>query len=121
MQQQINLIAYLYLALGILTLIGAFIVTLSIAGGGLISGDDQAIAITSTVGFVIGGFLALGGILSIVAGYGLLKRRSWARTFTIVLSAINLFNFPFGTALGGYALYVMLKDESRAEFQSVTA
>ena len=121
MHQQINLIAYLYLALGILTLIGAFIVTLAIAGGGLLSEDQTAIAVTTTVGFVIGGLLAVGGILSIVAGYGLLKRRSWARTLTIVLSAINLLNFPIGTALGGYALYVMLKDESRAEFLSVSA
>ena len=121
MHQQINLIAYLYIALGVLTLIGAFIVTLAVAGGGLLSGDDTAIAVTATVGFVIGGFLAIGGVFSIGAGYGLLKRRPWARTMTIVLSIINLFNIPIGTALGGYALYVMLKDESRAEFTSVAA
>ena len=121
MHQQINIIAYLYLALGALTLLGAFIVTLAIAGGGLISGDDQAIVITSTVGFVIGGFMAIGGILSLVAGYGLLRRRSWARTATIVLSIVNLFNFPIGTALGGYALYVMLQEEAKAEFLSVSA
>ena len=119
MHQQINIIAYLYLALGILTLIGAFIVTLAVAGGGWLSGDETAIAVTSTVGFAIGGVMAIGGIFSLVAGYGLLKRRSWARTLTIVLSVINLLNFPLGTALGGYALWVMLKDESRAEFSSV--
>lgn len=121
MHQQINLIAYLYLALGILTLIGAAVVTFAIAGGGLLSEDQTAIVITSTVGFAIGGFMALGGIFSLVAGYGLLKRRSWARTLTIVLSVINLLNFPIGTALGGYALWVMLQDESRAEFEAINA
>ena len=121
MRQQINLIAYLYIGLGILTLIGALIVTLAIAGGGWLSQDETAIAVTSTVGFVIGGIVALSGIFALVAGYGLLKRRSWARTLTIILSVINLLNFPIGTALGGYALWVMLQDESRAEFQSITA
>ena len=119
MSQQINLIAYLYLVLGVLTLIGAIFITLAVAGGGLLSGDQTAIAITATVGFVIGGFIALSGIFSLVAGYGLLKRRSWARTLTIILSVINLLNFPIGTALGGYALWAMLQDESRAEFHSI--
>lgn len=121
MHQQINIIAYLYIALGVLTLLGALIVTLSIAGGGWLSGDDTAVAVTSATGFIIGGFIAVGGIFSLVAGYGLLKRRSWARTLTIVLSVLNLLNFPIGTALGGYALYIMLKDETKAEFASVTA
>lgn len=121
MDKHINIIAYLYFALGILTLIGAFFVALTIAGGGYLSDDQTAIAVTSTVGFVIGGLMTLSGIFSLVAGYGLLKRRSWARTLTIVLSVINLLNFPIGTALGGYALWAMLKDESKAEFQSVTA
>lgn len=118
MHRQVNLIAYLYIALGIFTLIGAIVVTLSIAGGGWLSGDDTAIAVTSATGFVLGGFIAIGGIFSLVAGYGLLKRRSWARTLTIVLSILNLLNFPLGTILGGYALYVMLKDESKAEFMT---
>ena len=120
MSKQINLISYLYIGVGILTLLGAIITTIAIAGGGLLSEDETAIAVTSTVGFVIGGFIALMGIFSLVAGVGLLKRRSWARTLTIIVSVVNLLNFPIGTALGGYALYVLLQDESKAEFH-VTA
>jgi hypothetical protein len=46
----------------------------------------------------------------IVAGVGLLKYRPWARVLTIVLSALNLMNIPFGTILGVYGLWVMLSD-----------
>ena len=120
MHQQINIISYLYIGVGILTLLGAIITTIAIAGGGLLSEDETAIAVTSTVGFIIGGFIAIIGIFSLIAGVGLLKRRSWARTLTIIVSVVNLLNFPIGTALGGYALYVLLQDESKAEFR-VTA
>ena len=120
MHRQINLISYLYIGVGILTLLAAILTTIAIAGGGLLSEDETAIAVTSTVGFIIGGFIALMGIFSLIAGVGLLKRRSWARTLTIIVSVVNLLNFPIGTALGGYALYVLLQDESKAEFR-VTA
>ena len=120
MHQQINIISYLYIGVGILTLLAAIITTIAIAGGGLLSEDETAIAVTSTVGFIIGGFIALMGIFSLIAGVGLLKRRSWARTLTIIVSVLNLLNFPIGTALGGYALYVLLQDEAKAAFR-VTA
>jgi hypothetical protein len=45
---------------------------------------------------------------SIIAGIGLLKRRSWARILAIVLSVLNLINIPFGTLLGIYGLWVLL-------------
>ena len=47
----------------------------------------------------------------IIAGVGLLKFRPWARIVTIVLSALNLMNIPFGTILGVYGLWVMLSDD----------
>jgi len=48
---------------------------------------------------------------SIIAGIGLLRRQSWARVLSIVLSVIHLFNIPFGTALGVYGLRVMSNGE----------
>ena len=40
-----------------------------------------------------------------------------ARTFGIVLGLFNLMLFPFGTALGGYALWVLLDDDVRTTFE----
>jgi hypothetical protein len=51
------------------------------------------------------------------AGWGLLNRESWARTWTIVLSFLALFNIPFGTILGIYGLWVLLPAESEREYE----
>jgi len=42
------------------------------------------------------------------AGIGLLKYREWARILTVIFAAFMLMGFPFGTALGIYALWVLL-------------
>jgi hypothetical protein len=55
-------------------------------------------------------------IPGIVAGWGLLKFRSWARILTVVLSALHLFHVPFGTALGIYGLWVLLSNEGQKLF-----
>lgn len=48
--------------------------------------------------------LALSGI---VAGWGLLRFKNWARILAIVLAILSLPNVPFGTAFGIYALVVL--------------
>ena len=60
-----------------------------------------------------------GGILGIIAGWGLLDRQPWARTLAIVLGVINLIHIPFGTALGIYTLWVLLPAESEQEYRSI--
>ena len=55
-------------------------------------------------------------IPGIIAGFGLLKLRPWARILAIVLSAIGLINFPFGTVVGIYGLWVLLSPETERLF-----
>jgi hypothetical protein len=58
---------------------------------------------------------AAGGFL---AGWGLLNRQPWARMLAIVLGVISLFfHIPFGTALGGYTLWVLLPAHSEQEYE----
>lgn len=81
--------------------------------------DDALIAIP-----IVGGIgalivvattaLALPGLL---AGWGLLQYKPWARTLTLVLSVFELFHVPFGTALGFYGFWVLLSPEGTALFQ----
>ena len=61
-------------------------------------------------------FLA-GAVIGIVAGWGLLHRRPWARTLAIVAAVFNLLDMPFGTALGVYTLWVLLPAESEREYR----
>ena len=55
---------------------------------------------------------------SILAGWGLLKRKSWARILTIILAVLSLPGFPVGTLVGAYALWVMLNKDTAPLFQS---
>jgi hypothetical protein len=52
------------------------------------------------------------------AGVGLLRYREWARTLTIILSVLMLIAFPFGTAIGIYALWVLLSDDGRDSYKA---
>ena len=44
------------------------------------------------------------GLLPLLVGYALMKRRRWAKPLGVCLAVISLINIPIGTALGIYAL-----------------
>ncbi len=53
-------------------------------------------------------FLALLlGVPSLVAAYGMLKKKSWARMAGIIASIVAAMSFPFGTALCVYSLWFL--------------
>ena len=56
------------------------------------------------------------GIPGILAGWGLLNFKPWARILAIVLSAIRLINIPIGTVLGIYGLWVLFSKETETLF-----
>lgn len=112
MNKHLDLLGYFYIALGVLGVLAAFGVLIIVVGGGLLSGDQEAILITGVVGTVVAAFITLVSLPGFIAGYGLLKRRSWARALILVLAILNLFNFPLGTALGLYTFWVLLQDET---------
>lgn len=116
--RHIEIVAYLHIAYGALILMAAVIVFFVLSGGGLLSGDIGVIAITSGVGLAISLFLVIMAAPSLIGGYGLLRRREWSRVVIIVLSVIDLFSFPVGTALGGYSLWVLFQDEARLELET---
>lgn len=71
---------------------------------------------------IMGFVVVLYGILSVpslVAGYGMLKRRSWARIAAIVASVLSAISFPFGTALCVYSLWFLFGDAGKNFHQSL--
>jgi hypothetical protein len=83
------------------------------AGIGLIpfldSGDAVVLGILGTIGAVALFFFAALALPGMLAGYGLLKRKRWGQILGIIVSALGLFNFPIGTAIGAYTLFVLLQ------------
>lgn len=64
----------------------------------------------------IGAGILVIGILGVAAGWGLWQREPWARMVALVLGVISLLHFPLGTALGIYTLWVLLPNDSAAEY-----
>jgi len=67
----------------------------------------------------IGAILTISALAGIAAGWGLLDRRAWARILAIVLGCLKLIEFPIGTALGVYTLWVLVSDGAEAEYRSL--
>jgi hypothetical protein len=66
--------------------------------------------------FSAGVVLAMFGVLHLVLAWGLFERESWARMLGLALGFLALLRFPLGTALGIYTLWVLLPEESGAEY-----
>jgi hypothetical protein len=117
--------------LGILYLAwGAIFALVGLAGLALAAG---ALAIATSTGpvqvesefaagltaFTLGALAVLAllwGVLHVWLGAALRRYQPWARVFGLGLSMINLVLFPFGTALGAYACWVLLTEEARLLF-----
>jgi hypothetical protein len=111
-------------ALGILfgLILFLFFGGLAAAVGMTNAGDEAFVAIPILGGigslvFIV--FLVL-SLPSLIVGIGLLQFRPWGRILGIVLSALHLFNVPFGTALGVYGLWVLLSTETERLFRRNT-
>ncbi len=82
----------------------------------LLSGDKD--------GAMIGGiFIGLATVFALmflvmslpglIAAWGLSQGKKWAAVVAALLSLFLLFNFPLGTLIGGYTLYVLSKKENQ--------
>ena len=112
MKDQITVVGAIRIALSLLLLVAAAIVFVAVVGGGLLSGDQDAMAITSVVGTAIAGVLTLFALPGIIGGIGLLKLKLWARYVVLVLAVFDLFVIPVGTLVGGYSIWVLMQDEA---------
>jgi hypothetical protein len=61
-------------------------------------------------------FILLSGILSVLAGWGLLRLKEWARWLAIILGIFSLFAFPIGTVIGALIIWYLLKEDVREAF-----
>ena len=80
------------------------------------SGDAVALPILGLVGAVGLIFFAVLSLPGLLAGYGLLKGKKWGQILGIVDGFLSLFNFPVGTILGGYTLFVLFQNSANDYF-----
>lgn len=120
MRPHLHLLGILQVAWGLIgLLLGAS--TLLLAIGAMAIGvsspqERMAAGVTAAMFVVFSVALLAGGGINAWAGRALRREQSKGRTAVLWLAVLNLFVLPFGTALGVYAFWVLLHNESRAVF-----
>ena len=119
MEKQINIVAALQIGLSIFNLLIALLIfTILRLVTGFIEDPKGEMILTLIANGIAIVFIVI-SIPGILAGMGLYKRKEWARILTLVLSVIELFSFPFGTAIGIYSIWVLVQPETVATFSEV--
>lgn len=119
MRIHVTILGWLQIVLGALDLLIAMamfglIASLGLLGG--LSGEPSLPIIGGVLGTIVGFLILVTSIPNLLAGIGLLAHKNWARILALILGVLNLFKFPWGTALAIYTFWVLLHSETRRLF-----
>ncbi len=125
MKRHVDFLATLYLVWGaifVIVAVAGFALAIGAAAiaesaGPVRFGSEMAARLTAVTISVIAVIALVWGVLHLVAGRTLRLHRPSARLMSLGLAVGNLILFPFGTGLGGYACWVLLKDDGRRLFE----
>jgi hypothetical protein len=125
MLSHVDFIGLLFIVWGMLTtLVGLSTLALGVGAVAMIAsnaqggGGQMASALTAFAFAALAVIAMLWGGAHIVVGMPLRRRKPWARLAALVLGSIDLVLLPYGTALGIYALWVLLNERGKAVFIS---
>jgi hypothetical protein len=124
MQTHVKVVGILLLALSAMMLLFALGLGAMFGIGALATAASQdpdaalAIPIIGITGTVVTALIVIIALPGLIAGFGLLSFQNWARILAIVLLVLNLLNFPFGTAVGIYGLWVLFHKDTERLFAS---
>lgn len=121
MATHVDFVGVLFVVWGVLTaLVGLSTLALGVGGASLATSANRAGGVA--VGVTAAAFVAL-AIIAIAWGVGhvwlgvLLRRHNHrARLVALMVGSIDLLLLPYGTALGCYALWVLLSERGKALF-----
>jgi Ni,Fe-hydrogenase I cytochrome b subunit len=116
MEKHINIVAALQIGLSVFNLLVALLIFTVLK---LVIGfvdDATAARILSLIADVFAIVFIVISVPGILAGMGLYRRKEWARILTLILSVIEIFSFPFGTAFGIYSIWALVQPETIASF-----
>ncbi len=112
----VRVAAWLHIALGVLwvCILGIFGLFFGVFGaiiGSSVHGTDAGIlAWLAGLGVALFLFVLAFPVLEIVGGAMLLGGSTVGRVITILFSVLELINIPFGTAVGVYSLWALLRE-----------
>ena len=123
MSSRVDLVGLLFILWGALTAlvglstlalgVGALAIITSVSRG---AGSQFAAELTVAAFTTVAVMAVAWGGAHIVVGVPLRRHRPWARLLALTLGAVDLLLLPYGTALGCYALWVLLNEEGKGLF-----
>jgi hypothetical protein len=121
----VDLLGVLFIIWGLLTTlvgmstlalgIGAVALIVSASRGG--GGGQVAAGMTAAAFTALAVIAIIWGMGHAILGVPLRRRRPWARFAALMLGSVDLLLLPYGTALGAYALWVLLNERGKALFR----
>lgn len=84
--------------------------------GGMTTGDEEAYVL-AIVGPIVGLGIFLLSLPELIGGLGLLKLRKWGRILILIVSIVGLIQFPLGTAIGIYSIWVLFHSDTIELFE----
>lgn len=117
MEKHINIVGILHIIMGALGILTGLLIYTVLHLIGDFSDDAQANMVLSIVANVLAAIMIICSIPGIIGGIGVMKRKQWGRILILIISILNLVNFPFGTALGVYSIWALVQPEIAAEFE----
>jgi hypothetical protein len=120
---QLDFLGILFIVWGLLTTlvgvstlalgIGAVAVIASTARGG---GGDVAAGLTAAAFTALAILAMVWGSVHVIVGVSVRRRRPWSRLVALMLGAVDLLLLPYGTALGIYAIWILLNEDAKSLF-----
>ncbi len=121
MKSHVDFLGILFIVWGLLTVVvgvstlalgvGAATLITSASGGGQVAAGITAAAFTALALMAI-----LWGAAHVLVGVPLRRCMPWSRLIALMLGSVDLLLLPYGTAVGVYALYVLLNEKGKALF-----
>ena len=107
-------------------LVGVSLLLLSVGAIAILfSPDGRAVtfaaSLTATAFAVMGAVALIWGAAHVGASVLLRRRQEAGRVLTLGLAIVNLLVLPFGTALGVYAMWILLTNDGRRLFEPTFA
>jgi hypothetical protein len=125
---QVDFLGVLFVVWGLLTtLVGVSTLALGVGAVALIASAGREGAGQVAAGLTAFAFTALAliailwGAAHVVVGVPLRRHRPWARLTALMLGSVDLLLLPYGTALGVYAMWVLLSESGKKLFEQPSA
>ena len=119
----VDFLGVLFIVWGVLTtLIGLSTLALGVGAVAVISSSSRPASFAAE--FTAAAFTALAiiaivwGLAHVAVGVPLRRHRHWSRMGALMLGSVDLLLLPYGTALGIYALWTLLREEGKNLFEA---